>query len=216
MVNITHDLIHIDAPKARIVQHEKRRFSIRLELVFWRALERAAAERGVRLGRLVAQLADGYDGSNFSSYLRTICMAAAENGMARADLAPTAASLIDTVAACPTAGLVISAEQIILAHNQAMSAWLGGGHPRLIQAPFQSLFHLRPPEAPRDLLAAAKDARMASRRAQLLYIVPGRMSAAGAHVLALHGARPDRIYVVIWLSAIGARLAPARRADRVV
>ena len=205
MVNKTDDLIHIDAPKARIVQHEKRRFSIRLEHVFWRVLERAAVERGVRLGRLVAQLAEGYEGRNFSSYLRTVCMAAAEISAARADLAPTSASLIDMVAACPSAGLVLSADGIILAHNQALSAWLGGGHPRLIQAPFQSMFHLRPPELLRELLVAAKDTRKASRRAQLLYIVPGRTSAAGAHVLALRGARPGRVYVVIWLSATGAR-----------
>ena len=132
-------------------------------------------------------------------------MAAAEISTARADLAPTSASLIDMVAACPSAGLVLSADGIILAHNQALSAWLGGGHPRLIQAPFQSMFHLRPPELLRELLVAAKDTRKASRRAQLLYIVPGRTSAAGAHVLALRGARPGRVYVVIWLSATGAR-----------
>ena len=41
-------------PKPRIVQYRGRRYSIRLEPVFWQSLEALAEGQGKRLGRLVA------------------------------------------------------------------------------------------------------------------------------------------------------------------
>ena len=42
-------------PKPRVVQHRGRRYSIRLESVFWKFLEYLAGRQGVRLGRYIAR-----------------------------------------------------------------------------------------------------------------------------------------------------------------
>ena len=47
------DIAEATGPQQRIVQADGRRYSLRLEPEFWSALERAAKDRGVRLGRLV-------------------------------------------------------------------------------------------------------------------------------------------------------------------
>ena len=43
-----------ESPKPRIVQYRNRRYSVRLEPVFWHALERLAEQSDMRLGRYIA------------------------------------------------------------------------------------------------------------------------------------------------------------------
>jgi len=62
------------APKPRIVQYNNRRYSIRLEPVFWRALETLAERNQMRLGKFIAELEETYQGKNFSSFLRVFSM----------------------------------------------------------------------------------------------------------------------------------------------
>ena len=63
------------SPKPRIVQYQNRRFSVRLEPVYWQALERLADRATMRLGQLIARLAAGYPGGNFSSFLARLLYA---------------------------------------------------------------------------------------------------------------------------------------------
>ena len=63
-------------PRQRILQADGRRYSLKLEEPFWEALDLAARERGLKLGRLVAQLAAELPGSgNLASQLRLFCLA---------------------------------------------------------------------------------------------------------------------------------------------
>ena len=96
------------APKPRVVQHQHRRYSIRLEAVFWKFLDYLAARQGVRLGRYIAGLAASYGGNNLSSYLRVVCMLEAERSVAEAALDPTRDSLLALVRDCPSPGVIIS------------------------------------------------------------------------------------------------------------
>ena len=58
------------SPRPRILQFNKRRYSIRLEPIFWRVLEDLSQRRSMRLGQFVAELEQSYRGRNFSSFLR--------------------------------------------------------------------------------------------------------------------------------------------------
>ncbi len=197
--------IYHEEPKPRIVQFNKRRYSVRLESAFWRTLEGAAQARGLRLGRLVAELAAGYDGRNFSSYLRVFCMAEAERAAARADLLLAGKSLVDAVDACPAPGLLLNQAQVVLAINEALSDWLGEGHPPLVEAPFNAFFQLRAVRGGQEVWQALADGRIGVARAQLVYLAPGRVSAVQARMLALHAGRRRRHYYLIWLATRGTR-----------
>ena len=80
-------VVAAQAPKPRIVQYDRRRYSIRLESVFWKFLEFLAERRGMRLGRYIAGLAGSYRGNNLSSYLRVVCMLEAERKVAESSRA---------------------------------------------------------------------------------------------------------------------------------
>ncbi len=197
--------IYHDEPKPRIVQFNKRRDSVRLESAFWRTLEGAAQARGLRLGRLVAELATGYDGRNFSSYLRVFCMAEAERAAARADLLVAGNSLVDALAACPAPGLLLNQGRVVLAINDAFSDWLGEGHPPLIEAQFNAFFQLRAVRGGQEVWQALADGRIGVARTQLVYLAPGRVSAVQARMLALHAGRRRQHYYLIWLATPGTR-----------
>ena len=194
-----------EEPKPRIVQFNKRRYSVRLESAFWRKLEGAAQARGQRLGRLVAELADGYDGRNFSSYLRVFCMAEAERAVARADLLVTGNGLVDALAACPAPGLLLNQGRVVLAINDAFSEWLGEGHPPLVEAQFNTFFQLRAVRGEQEVWQALADGRIGVARAQLVYLAPGRVSAVQARILALHAGRRRQHYYLIWLATPSTR-----------
>ncbi|MCB9949322.1 MAG: ribbon-helix-helix domain-containing protein, partial [Rhodospirillaceae bacterium] len=73
--------------KPRIIQADKRRFSLKLEPVFWDALEEIAAARGIRLNRLVAQVAgEAGASSNLASQLRRFCLTEVQRESAEARL----------------------------------------------------------------------------------------------------------------------------------
>ena len=197
--------ISLEQPRPRIVQYNKRRYSVRLESVFWRTLQSAAQARGLRLGRLVAELAQAHDGRNFSSYLRAFCMTEAERAAARADLLVAGQSLIEAVAACPAPGLLLSQDRIILAHNDPFSEWLGDSPPPLVDAAFHDLFQLRAARGGPNVCDGLADGSITVAPAQLVYLAPGRVSAVQARMLALHAGRRRRHYFLIWLAPRGTR-----------
>ncbi|HLB80344.1 MAG TPA: ribbon-helix-helix domain-containing protein, partial [Dongiaceae bacterium] len=65
----------------RIIQFKGRRFSVKLDDVVWRSLEELAAEAGLRLNRLVAQVARDAAGAGVTAALRRFCL---EQALARA------------------------------------------------------------------------------------------------------------------------------------
>ncbi len=208
MVNDTVVPIHLDRPQPRIVQHNKRRYSVRLENVFWRALERLADSRQLRLGRLVAALAESYSGGNFSSYLRSYCMAEFERGQFARGFAETDDGVLGILAACPAPGMLLSAARVVLAHNAAFSAWLGPGHPPLLQAPLTAHFQLRPGPALTQAAEALSAGAAFTAAIQLVYSAPGRASLSAGRLVALRAAGTGGGGMLIWLALPAARLAP--------
>jgi predicted DNA-binding ribbon-helix-helix protein len=212
--------VGIQTPKPRIVQYRNRRYSIRLEPVFWQALEGLAERQGLRLGRFIAELSERYDGNNFASHLRVICMVETERALARASLSPTHENIVDVVLACASPGLVLSRYRTILAHNESFLDWLGAPDTSLEGSDLTSVIQVRTRRPLNDVWLDMIAGNLAHAEANVLYVEPGRVIAAAAKLLALHPPEGESFYAVMWLSATRkpsseptARRTPATRDE---
>jgi predicted DNA-binding ribbon-helix-helix protein len=192
MARRTITAVGVQIPKPRIVQYRNRRYSIRLEPVFWQALEGLAERQGLRLGRFIAELAERYDGNNFASHLRVLGMVEAERALAQANLHASHDRIMDLVLACASPGLVLSRFRTILSHNKGFLDWLGSPE-RVIQVRTRRPLN----DVWLDMIAG----NLASVDANVLYVEPGRVIAAAAKLLALHPREGEDFYAVMWLSA---------------
>jgi predicted DNA-binding ribbon-helix-helix protein len=193
--------VGIQTPKPRIVQYQNRRYSIRLEPVFWQALESLAGREGMRLGRFIAELAERYNGNNFASHLRVISMVESERALAQASMLPTRDNILGVVRACSSPGLVLSRYRTILAHNDGFLEWLGAPEESLAGADLTSVIQVRTRRPLNDLWLDMVAGNVASAEANVLHVEPGRVIAAAAKLLGLHPRDGEGFYAVMWLSA---------------
>jgi len=193
--------VGIQAPKPRIVQYKNRRYSIRLEPIFWQALESLAERDDMRLGRFIAELAERYTGNNFASHLRVISMVESERALAGASLLPTQDNILDVVRACASPGLVLSRYRTILAHNDSFVEWLGTPAESLAGADLTTVIQVRTRQPLNDLWLDMVAGNLASADANVLHVEPGRVIAAAAKLLGLHPRDGEGFYAVMWLSA---------------
>jgi predicted DNA-binding ribbon-helix-helix protein len=188
-------------PRPRIVQHNKRRYSIRLEGAFWQFLDFLSERRGIRLGRFVAELADGYRGHNLSSYLRVVCMIEAERGLARTRLDARGDSLLELVRTCPSPGVVISQSRKIIAYNDPFSQWLGPDHDRLAGLDLTSALQVRTNPSLAEVWSDLLAGRRSEISAHVLHVTPGRAEAARATIVPLRAQDGDAFHAVMWFLA---------------
>ncbi len=193
--------VGIQTPKPRILQYRNRRYSIRLEPVFWQALESLSEREGKRLGRFIAELAARYTGNNFASHLRVISMVESERALAQASLPPTQDNILGVVRACASPGLVLSRYRTILAHNEGFLEWLGVPEERLAGADLTSVIQVRTRRPLNELWLEMVAGNVASAEANVLHVEPGRVIAAAAKLLGLHPRDSEGFYAVMWLSA---------------
>jgi predicted DNA-binding ribbon-helix-helix protein len=193
--------VGIQAPKPRIVQYKNRRYSIRLEPVFWQALESLAESEGMRLGRFIAELAARYNGNNFASHLRVISMVESERALAQASLLPTQDNIFGVVRTCASPGLVLSRYRTILTHNDSFLEWLGAPEESLAGADLTSVVQVRTRRPLNDLWLDMVAGNVAIAEANVLHVEPGRVIAAAAKLLGLHPPDGKGFYAVMWLSA---------------
>jgi len=187
-------------PKPRIVQHRGRRYSIRLEPVFWQSLEALAEAQGVRLGRLVAEQASGYHGANFASYLRVMCMLEAKQSLARTSLRPSQGNLVDLVMGCTSPGLVLSHQRTILAYNTGLEKWIGPGRKPMGGAELTSIMQVRTRRPLNEIWDELMSGKQTRADVNVLHVEPGRVVAAGARLLALRAIEEGTFYAVMWLA----------------
>lgn len=194
-------------PKPRIVQYRNKRYSVRLEPIYWQTLEVLADRNRMRLGRFVAELADNYDGPNFSSFLRVFCMLEGEQALARETLGPSHHGLLDVVTNCPNPGLILSRYRTVIAYNNAFGEWLGPANVAVIGAELTTLVQVRTRRSLNDVWQDLVSGREPRADAKLLYVAPGRVNAAQATILALRSQAHQEFYAVMWLSLQARRTA---------
>ncbi len=197
------------APKPRIVQYRNKRYSVRLEPIYWQTLEILADRNRLRLGRFVAELAERYEGPNFSSYLRVFCMLEGEQALARETLGPTHHGLLDVVTNCPNPGLILSRYRTVIAYNNTFGEWLGPTDVAVIGAELTNLVQVRTRRSLTEVWQDLVGGREAKAEAKLLYVAPGRVNAAQATILALRSQTYQEFYAVMWLSLQAKRPALA-------
>jgi predicted DNA-binding ribbon-helix-helix protein len=108
------------------------RTSIKLEPEFWSYLKEVADSRGIRLSRLVNDVAEATpERTNLASTLRTFCLIHAqlrwrglERELEQLNLAGNTQDLPRVLDACPLPCLLLNADRTIKRLNQAFAAWL--------------------------------------------------------------------------------------------
>ena len=196
------------APKPRIVQYRNKRYSVRLEPIYWQTLEVLSDRHRKRLGRFVAELAEGYDGPNFSSYLRVFCMLEGEQALARETLGPTHHGLLDVVTYCPNPGVILSRYRTVIAYNSSFGEWLGPADVAVVGAELTTLVQVRTRRSLNDVWQDLVSGREPKAEAKLLFVAPGRVNAAQATILALRSQAYQEFYAVMWLSPQSRRVGP--------
>jgi len=197
-------------PTTRVVTHEGRRTSVRLEPVFWRALARIARRQGVRVGPLIGRIGERHRG-NLTARLRALCMLDAERRIAAAQADDSPASLLRVVRAAPVPALFIGPETQILDANAAFDGWLGTDTVRGLD--LGELFQIRTAPRFRDIWAAVQRSGRPVGGIGLLYIAEGRVTAAEATLVPLPAAGDDGSSAIVWISTRGHRARkPARGA----
>lgn len=194
-----------ESPKPRIVQHRNRRFSVRLEPVFWRALEGLAEQSQMRLGRYIAEQANRCPGGNFSSFLRVHCMLDFEERLAERHLVANHASLMAIVQSAPLPGLILSRYRSIIGANAAFLEWLGPIEVAIRGANLTNLIQVRTRLPLNDVWQKMLDGKMQGADARVLYVAPGRVNAAHASFVPVHVEDGQEFYAIMWLAHTGAR-----------
>ena len=189
-----------EPPKPRIVQYQNRRFSVRLEPVFWRSLDALAERQGQRLGQYIAALHDRCPGGNFSSFLRCQCMLRSEERLAEFDLQPEQGNLTHVLRSAPVPGIILSRYRSIIGTNSSFLEWLGPYDVSLTGANLTSLLQVRTRQPLNDVWQMLVTGRLRSAEARVLYVAPGRVNAAQATFVALRSANGEEFYAVMWLS----------------
>ena len=197
-----------ESPKPRIVQFRNRRFSVRLEPVFWRALEDLSERAGIRLGQYIANQADRCPGGNFSSFLRVHCMLSHEERIADAALGANYTSLLSVVRAAPVPGLILSRYRSIIGANAAFLEWLGPIDVTITGANLTTVIQVRTRQPLNDVWQRMLDGNEEEADARILYVAPGRVNAAKANFVAIHADQGKEFYAIMWLSAAAAKSQP--------
>lgn len=200
--------MEVSSAKQRILQADGRRYSLKLEPAFWTALGEAACERGIKLGRLVADLAGQAPAqSNLASQLRLFCLAeadrrrlAVEDASRRAGLSSGSTDIDTLVEICPSPCLLIARDRRIMRANEAFGGWYGSAYVNLPGKPLDHFFRLRMNQGYEALIAAFGAGQVNSARAHLLYVAPGRVIAASVRLMPVARSGPDDFVILLMLA----------------
>ena len=180
----------------RILQLDGKRYSLRLEHEFWTALEAIALRRKLRLNHLVAEIASHRPSdSNLSSNLRVFCLAEMERATAGRSLAVDGTSVTALVEAAPMPGLLLDADQIILAANETFLHWSGLKRALLLRQKLTARFRLQGASGFDGLWSRP----IREEATRIVGIMPGRILAAEAKLVPMLSARGRRLCVV-WVA----------------
>ncbi|HWE73042.1 MAG TPA: ribbon-helix-helix domain-containing protein [Stellaceae bacterium] len=193
-----------DAPPAlalpweqRILQLDGKRYSLRLGQEFWAALEAIATRRKRRLNRLVAEIASHRPSdTNLSSQLRVFCLGEMERATAGRSMALDRASVTALVEAAPMPGLLLDANQIVLAANEAFQHWSGIKRALLLRQNLAAWFRLQCASCFEGLWSRP----IREEETRIVGLIPGRVLAADARLVPVLNARGPRLCVV-WVAS---------------
>ena len=190
----------LQAPRPRIVQYRKRRYSVRLEPIFWQTLDSLARRRGMRVGKFVGALAEDFGGKNFASYLRVLCMVEGERALAQANLAPSRNSLLSLLLSAYGPGLLLSGHRTVVAYNAAFQDWLGREFRPNPGDDLTEVMQVRTHRPLNELWLDLVAGKALSVEINVLHVRPGRVLAAPARLVAMPTSADGAFYAMLWIS----------------
>jgi predicted DNA-binding ribbon-helix-helix protein len=174
----------------RIVQHLRRRYSLKLDALLWERLEELAQDRGLRLNQLIGEVASGIsEESNLTNALRNFCMTATltrlrelERELEDRSLTSQGVPIGVIVDACPAPILAVSRSQIIQRANQPAQHWMGAEESTLVGKPIGSYVQIRC-QVPLDKILEEFDNGLHRIfQGRILYLRPGRVVTARINI----------------------------------
>lgn len=185
--------------KARVVQWNHRRYSLRLEPPFWRALEFEAAARAIRLNQLVGQIARGSDGGNLASRLRCYCLAQAERRAGEHALSPQRPEMLALFDQSPSPAVILAENGSIRRLNRAFTARFEGAEHRFLGKSFLRSFQVQTAEPVSRAWQQFAEGRTDPLSGRLAHIERGRVSSAAIRLQPISARRPERFNIVVWV-----------------
>jgi predicted DNA-binding ribbon-helix-helix protein len=188
------------------------RTSIKLEPEFWGYLKEVADGRGIRLSRLVNDVAAATpERTNLASTLRTFCLIHAqlrwrglERELEQLSLAGNTQDLPRVLDACPLPCLLLSADRAVKRLNQAFAAWLHVDGRGVLGQRLDNIMILRGADMPALWQRIFGDG--GKGRFNATYVSPGKVRTAQALAVGLSpraGANPARACLVIFETLAG-------------
>jgi predicted DNA-binding ribbon-helix-helix protein len=188
------------------------RTSIKLEPEFWSYLKEVADSRGIRVSRLVNDVAAATpDRTNLASTLRTFCLIHAqlrwrglERELEQLNLAGNTQDLPRVLDACPLPCLLLNADRTIKRLNQAFAAWLHVDGRGVLGQRLDNIMILRGAEMPALWQRVFGDG--GKGRFNATYVSPGKVRTAQALAIGLSpqaAANPVRAGLVIFETLAG-------------
>ena len=195
----------------RVLQVERRRYSVRLEEAYWDVLEEIAGQHRMRLAEVIDDVAMDAEGkASLTAALRLRCLAflreEAKSQSSRARISGGAsgrygASLDNLVAANPAPSLLIAHDGKILRANSAFQNWSGVKADALTGQPYDWFFQLRLADSFDDAINRLAHGSDGYLMARVSYIAPGRVVVANGLVCLGHYVGPSDF---TWIVMIGA------------
>ena len=194
--------------KPRIIQADHRRYSLKLEPVFWAALEEQAQLQGRRLNHLVAEIArEAGPDANLASQLRMFCLTAYQGLQAEREATRQRLDLAGLLDSSPIPALLIAPNMMIRRENAAFSQRFGGEGRRFVGRPVQRFFRLQTAMPLVEAWARFARGEVFAVRGRLIHAVPGRVTTAEMRLFPVPGRGAGRFYCVLWI-ALGLPAAP--------
>jgi predicted DNA-binding ribbon-helix-helix protein len=188
------------------------RTSIKLEPEFWGYLKEVADSRGIRVSRLVNDVAAATpERTNLASTLRTFCLIHAqlrwrglERELEQLNLAGNTQDLPRVLDACPLPCLLLSADRTVKRLNQAFAAWLHVDGRGVLGQRLDNIMILRGAEMPALWQRVFGDG--GKGRFNATYVSPGKVRTAQALAIGLSpqaGATSVRAGLIIFETLAG-------------
>ena len=203
----------------RVLQVERRRYSVRLEEAYWDVLEEIARQDHARLAEVIDDVAMEAEGqASLTAALRLRCLAflrqesTAQTGSAASSVGSSGrygASLDNLVAANPAPSLLIAHDGKILRANTAFQNWSGVKADALTGQPYDWFFQLRLADSFEDAINRLAHGSDGYLMARISYIAPGRVVVANGLVCLGHYGGPSDF---TWIVMIGAARGAAPEA----
>lgn len=184
----------------RILQADGRRFSLRLEPCYWDALAEIAAETATRVSRLVAEIdARRPAGSNLCSTIRAYCLAALQDRILSLSSAAGRTNLLQILHSAPTPGLMLGADQTIVAANESFVKWMNVPAEEFMRQPVLRHFRFRAAASADDIWDRLAAPGAKEQKARIIHISPGRVLAGNALIVPISSERM-RMFYLIWVT----------------